>query len=418
MIRRLNKICAMLVLLCSCSLAGNGGSAYSRYGIGDIGHFPSYRATGTGGGGIAAISGTSVGAYNPAAWAHLSTTMFSAGVLYQGYSTKDDSSSEYLGSASFNHIALAIPVAAASGIVFGAGLSSFSEVNYDIVSVFPFNGIDSKLEYRGSGGLTAAHIGFSASARKSFHFGTKLNYYFGTIRHTVNQKFSSTDYTSSSVERTARLKGIGFTFGCIYGGLSDLFGLPEMRTLDFGAVFSPVSYLNSSNEKYLEYTTDRIAARDTAAEKDSKVLLPASAGFGLAYRTESFLLTGEVFYQNWARYDARGVNRSDYRDSWRYNAGAELLPRREVYSTFLQRISFQLGTYYNSTYYRIGGEPLNEIGVTGGAGLPVFRDGRIYIAAEYGIRGTTDMHRTKDNILRIFISLNSGERWFVKAEEE
>src|SRR6058998_1855666 len=98
---RLVKYCPiagqLLILLIGLPAAGsadsNGGSPYSRYGLGDIRFFASGRSMGMGGAGLAVISVSEIEGMNPASWARISQTRFSGGALYEGYSASDASAS-------------------------------------------------------------------------------------------------------------------------------------------------------------------------------------------------------------------------------------------------------------------------------------------------------------------------------------
>src|SRR5258707_1223455 len=110
-----------LGILTGTSDAQNGGSAYSRYGIGDIRYFSSSRSIGMGGSSFALLSTNTIDEANPALWARIARTQFSASALYEGFSSSDDRKSGYFSGASFSGFMLAVPIATQSGIVLGAG---------------------------------------------------------------------------------------------------------------------------------------------------------------------------------------------------------------------------------------------------------------------------------------------------------
>ena len=396
----------------------SGGSGYSRYWLGDFHYFSTSRAMGMGGASIAVMSTNAIDQVNPAAWGHISSMRFSVSVLYEGYSTTDGVQSAFLGSANFNGFMLAIPIVSQSGIVFGGGITPLSKVNYNIIGPLQLGGLDYTLQYLGRGGLSQAHAGLSASLGNDLSLGAKLNYYFGTLHHTVIQSFSSLQYTDGGVERSTRLNGVGFTFGATYSGLKKFFNLPETNALNVGLVFTTTSYLKAIDQRFFTYTTGSLTTRDTSTSPESKVRMPFALGGGISYLSDRMLLASDLYYQNWSQYDARGINPSEIRDSYRFGAGGEVLPKREALAPFFQRLAYRFGFFYNATYYNIKGEPVNEVGLTGGVGIPVFHETRLNIAAEYSFRGTTNQQLQKDKIFRLSFTLSGGELWFIRNEEE
>ena len=400
------------------AFADDGGSGYSRYGLGDIRYFATSRAMGMGGAGIAVMSTNSIDRINPANWAHITTVRYSVGFLYEGFSTTDGAQSAFLSSASFNSLMIAIPIETHSGIVFGGGITPFSKVNYNVLAPASQGGFDYTLQYLGKGGLSQAHFGLSASLGSDLNFGAKLNYYFGTLHNTVSQTFSSTQFTNGEVQRDNRLKGVGFTFGTVYTGLKKIFNLSETNALNIGFTATTTSNISSNDERFYKYSTPSLTTRDTTTLSESNIRLPYSLGAGISYLSDRWLIAGDMFYQNWNRFDGQVEKPAELRDSYRFGMGGELLPKRDATAPFFDRLAYRLGFFYNATYYQIKGEPINEVGVTGGVGIPVFHDTRLNIAAEYSFRGTTDLQLQKDRILRISFTLSGGELWFVRTEEE
>ena len=372
-----------------------------------------------GGASIAVLSMNTIDRLNPASWPRINRTRFTVSALFEGYSSEDGTNSAYLSKTHFNGIALAVPVAPDHGIVLGAGISPYSRVNYNIVTPYTLSNFNYQLQYIGEGGISQGYIGLSYAPMKELYFGAKLDYYFGSISHKVKQSFASSLYTDAEVDRSARYNGIGFTCGAVYTGLKNLFGLGEANSLNLGAVLSTTSYLTTTDERYDFFSTSStLTSQDTVILPDVTTKLPYSFGAGIAYQTEKIIVAGDLRYQRWTQFSVDGVSSPDLRDSYRFGVGVELLPKRETSAPFTQRIAYRFGCFYHSSYYQIHGEPINEFGVSGGFGIPVFGDTRLGISGEYSFRGTTDMQLQKDKILRLSFTLNIAELWFVQPAEE
>jgi hypothetical protein len=401
-------------------ISGNGGSGYSRYGIGDLRYFYSDRASGMANAGIAAFSSNSIERLNPASWSTISRTRFSIGAMYEGYNTSDGTNSAFLSGTSFGGFMVAFPVYTPSGIVLGAGITPFSTINYNIASSSSFGSLLYNINYKGEGGISEGHLGLSFAAHPDFTFGAKYTYYFGTMRHIVSQKFSVSDYSNAEEIRSMQLHGMGASFGLIYSGLNNILHLDSSRSLTLGLLAATGSTVSGTEEHFLKYeaTNQSVTTRDTISLPESQFTIPFRFGLGVAFRTPEFLVASDLHVQQWSDFAGNGVVTGNFRDSYRFSVGGELFPRREGTATFFQRIAYRAGFFYDASYYKINGEAIDELGFTGGFGVPIFSDTRLNIAAEYSFRGTTNNGLQKDKILRLTFMLSGSERWFVPSEEE
>jgi len=407
-----------IIIVSSVVFAASGGSGYSRYGIGDLRYFNSGRSAGMGGAGLALLPSNTIGQLNPAAWTNIFRTQFSVGMLYEGFSTADSATSAFLSGMNFNGAAFAFPVVSSSGITLAVGLTPYSTINYHIVSPQSNAGLLYDVEYIGEGGISLGFLGSSVKIGNSLHLGAKLNYYFGTMRHTVSQQFADNSlFTDVENLRTLSAKGIGITIGGVYTGFRNVFHLEESSFFNLGVVFSTPASMSATEEHLLTYTTSSATSRDTIYLPESSFTLPLSLGVGIAYGTERYALAADVSYQPWRDVTGTGVMLPPRRNSVRLSFGGELLPKREP-TTFVERVAYRAGFFYHASYYRIRSQAINEIGFTAGCGLPVISDTRLNIGIEYSFRGTTVSQLQKDKILRISFTLNGGEQWFYRPPEE
>lgn len=409
---------ALLLTAGLCRADSGGGSGYSRYGIGDLRYFSNPRAMGMGGAGIAVLSPQTIDLSNPALWSVINRTRFSAAGMYEGFSSTDFSGSSYLSRTHMGGISLAVPVEHDNGITISAGASPYSRVNYDMVTPASQSGLDYMLTYLGDGGLSLGHLGISGKIGNDLYLGTKLNYYFGTLSYTMRQTFSTGDYTTAEVTRATHYSGTGGTFGLVFSGLGNLFGLESGSSLNIAALLNTTSYLTASDQRYSTFNSGTVLAQDTVSYPDGTLRLPYSVTVGAAYQTEKVTVAIDYTYQKGSELALNGAPSPELRDSRRFGAGIELLPKREYLSPFFQRVAYRAGFYYNETYYQIRNTAINEFGITGGLGIPVFGDTRIGLAAEYAFRGTTDLQLQKDKILRISFTLDIGELWFQHPPED
>ncbi len=390
----------------------SGGSGYSRYGIGDLQYFGSARSMGLSAADLAVLTADEIDRSNPAAWTQINRTRYSIGILYQALSTTDGSSSSFRAGTQFDGFMVAFPVAPKSGIVAAAGIVPLSRVNYNVI----IPGQDFSTQYWGEGGLSIADLGLSATPLTDVHVGAKLNYYFGTLDFATQQRYSSSQY--AEVVRSTEMHGLGGTFGLIYSGAGRLLGLPDGDGLHVGATLTTTTYLRTSQESFYSFNTVNLLTRDTIPFSDGIVRLPFAVAGGAAFETDRMVIAADVAFQRWSQYTGDGASPWDLRDGLRIAAGAELQPKRESSAPFSQRVAYRFGIFYDASYYRLKDQPINEIGLTGGVGLPIYGDTKLNIGVGYSRRGLTDFGLQRDSIVRFSITLSGAETWFLRPEEQ
>ena len=408
-------IAVLLPALSPPAFGGSGGSGYSRYGIGDIRYFAGSRSAALGGTTIALMSPTSLNRLNPAGQTKLLRTHFTGTFSYEGFRTTDGSQSAFLSTGTFGGAFLALPLSIDDGLTFSAGFNPYSTVNYKIRTEHTLGSENYSNLYSGEGGLSTAVLGFSLTPLDSLNLGLRLNYLSGQLRIGSDVTFTSTELAAAKYRRTVKANGFGLTLGFIYTGLGRVTGLKSLDGLNVGAIFSTATDLNATQENI----NISPVGEDTIATKEGKIRIPVSAGFGIAWLLgEKYLVAGDIFHQQWSDFRFYDVHPPQIRNSTRISLGLEIQPSMEVGGSYWKKVAYRFGAYYLSSYYQIGTEPINEVALTTGLGLPIGADTRLELALEYGRRGTTDQQLLRDNILRFSVTLNVGEKWFVRVEEE
>lgn len=409
---------ALILSLGSQSLIAGGGLGSTRYGIGELHYFPSSRAYGMGGASFAALSPSSINRMNPAAWTQLGRTRYSVGALYEGISSEDRNESRFFSGVAFSGLMVTLPVAPSSGVTLAFGISPYSRINYDVIVPSGYDTLNYNIQYLGTGGISLATVGGSVRLGTEFNLGLKIDYYSGTLNYTTRQLFAGSNYLNGEVTRTTEASGFGATAGFIYTGLKSDLNIPDGHSFSVGGLFSTGSSLDARERRYYAFDASNLALKDTSEPISGKLKIPYSLGGGLAYSTERLLYAADLHYQNWDNYSYMGNPDQALRNSFRFSAGLELMPKREASLPYFQRAAYRAGLYYNSSYYRFKGEPLDEIGISLGLGAPVFGDSRLDLSLGYSFRGTTDIGLQKDNLFRISFTLSGGETWFERPTQE
>jgi len=401
-------ICTVLFPL----IANAGGSSYSRYGFGDILRYGDSRIYAMGGTGIALVDDGSINLLNPAGMSRISFTRFSAGFEYNRFSSKDSLGSSFYSTGGFQGLAFAFPISRENGIVMSIEATPYSKVSYAIQSSIPDNktGSVQNLIAYGSGGLSYLGLGLSVSPLNTLHLGGRLNYMYGSTRQYQTSNFDNGEYTSTTFDRTIYYSGFTFTLGAIYEGIDQLLDLPSLHNLSLGLTLRTASSFDANAE--------RIYSEGDTTNQNGNADIPLSAGFGLSYLHQGrYRFLGDFVFENWGNLKPFALDPVTLRNSYRTSIGFEAIPEKGA-DTFWKRIFYRAGFAYNSTYYQINGVGINEVLMSGGAGLPLGPESWLNIGLQVGLRGTTDNKLQKDIIVRLSVAVSASELWFLKFDEE
>lgn len=398
--------------------AANGGSIYSRYGIGDLRYTLSTRQLGMGGTGVAVRPTGSVNDLNPALLSKIPTVRFTAAALWEGFKTTDGANSVFLAGATFNGLAIAIPVDSARGIAFGAGLVPYSRVNYNVTGPVDQDGFKYTLTQTGEGGVSKAYAAATVEPFAGMTVAAQFDFYFGSNRYIMKQEFATT-YAGAEYTRVEHFRGPGATLGLLYDALGKVFGLPEDRGMAVGLTVASTAHPNTSTERVYDYdAAPSNAPNDTVDGGDAEVRIPVSITGGLSYTARNFLAAADFRYQDWTGTTFETTELVTLTKSYRVSAGVEFTRDAGPGVPAARRLSYAFGAYHDAGYLDVGGERISESGVTAGFSFPIFNETRLALAGSFAMRGSTDGLLQEDKIFRISASMDITEFWFQRPEEE
>lgn len=410
--KHLLACCLLFVAPLASLTAGSGGSAYSVFGVGDLRLISGMQNAGMAGAGLALHSATSVNPGAPATWARLNRVRLEAGVLYEGFNSSDGVKSLYRAAGTFHGALLAVPISTDNGIVAVGGFVPYSSVNYGTFTRGTQQGLDYTLNHRGSGGLGRGLLGLSWAPFPGAALGASVDYTFGSLDRSYLMTIAS-PAVGGTVTESITSSGTGATASVLFDGFDRL--SEALRPLSLGFMMSTRTRLGTTSQHTYQYTSET----DSSAETTGSLLLPLLFGAGCAYQvSDRYQVAADLVTQQWGSAEFDGATSPDLRNSVRFAVGAERAANRDPMSHWVDRVAYRLGFAWNATYYRPDGNPVNEWSVTAGAGIPFGGDARLNLALEYARRGSTDNGQIGDSIIRVLLSLNISEQWFVRYEED
>lgn len=187
-------------------------------------------------------------------------------------------------------------------------------------------------------------------------------------------------------------------------------------TYRLGAIFEPSVSL--TGDRLVQF--DNTSVFDTLLNDEGTVKVPMKYGFGLHIgRPNRWSLGLDASIQDWSTFQYFDeVN--DLTQALSLNLGGEWTPD-VVSPSFLKRVAYRGGVYYQNTAVNFNGQSVNEMGINFGFGIPVGRFNfvsrnfsRLNIGFGVGKRGDLDSNPLEELTFQMRVGFNLNERWFVK----
>lgn len=412
---RINRIIAALALVLLTATAGaqNGTmTPYSAFGYGILSDHATSSQRAMGGVGYAMNSGRQINVMNPASYAAIDTLtfLFDMGVdvtmLWQSEKIDDKQVKDNSFGGGLDYVTMQFPLGRYMGM--SIGLLPFSSVGYSFGSEIQ-NGVDSR---QGSGGLSELYVGVAGRPFKGFSVGANVSYMFGSI---YNDTYAvATSGYSTLYQKQLEVRDYHLNFGVQYS-----LRVRGADRMTLGLTYSPEkAVLGKARMVYYEQTESSIKPEvaDDHRMRDN-YSLPETWGAGICYHYDRrLLLEFDYTYQPWSKAKFRGFDGGDvltgkFADRSKYALGMQFTPN--LRGSYLSRVQYRAGLYYNNDYLKVQSDRLREIGVTAGFGfpVPVFKT-IVNLGFEWKQRQATPNALIKENYFNITLGVNFNEMWF------
>lgn len=409
----------------------NYGSIYSLYGVGERSEYSTSQSAMLGHAGAALRSGGYVGLANPALFSDQNVTTFSAGASVATVQAEDarttGTSTGTAGDITAVH--LGIPLLQGR-LGVAVAFRPYSRVNYraaieDSISVEdefePYT-----LNQEGSGGLQQLTAGIGTRIGSAVQVGASAEFLFGTQELLQRTEFDDRDFAQTRQSRSTRLSGLTATIG---GAVTARSLRADDDAMTFAASLTFPTSLSATRSTTLGESLDRDTLRtpDGALAVDGDVDLPLIARGGVSYRAGGrWAATLGGLYEPWSGFEStlplggfdsdRGFD--ELRDRWRVGGGVEITPAgRDLRASAIRRTSYRLGGYAERGLYSPEAQNVTTVALTGGVSVPNRLTGaRFDLGFELGTRGSTEGVLVRDSFLKGTLTINFGERWFVRRQ--
>jgi long-subunit fatty acid transport protein len=413
MIKQIIVSVCLLVSLGSLAQEGTA-SPYSFYGIGEVRFKGTHEFRSMGG---IAIEQDSIhmNLQNPASYGNLKLSTFSLGGTYATTTLKADSKSENARRTTLDYLAVGLPM---GKFGVGFGLIPFSSVGYKIRPTESLT--ENNQSYNGKGGLNKAFLGVGYKITPQLSVGADFQYNFGKIE-TNNFEYISGISIGTRELNNADLSGVNFNLGMMYQRKIDK-KLSLFSSLTY-AVESTLTSKNNRNIATAVYNTNfELGIVDVLEEVNTveKLKLPSkiSVAAGIGEARKWLVGIGYAFQQPGSlssKYNA--LDNITYQKNSKYSIGGYFVPQYSSFTSYAKRITYRGGFRYEQTGLVINSQPINDLAVTMGFGLPLSGTfSNVNIGIEFGQRGTTKANLIQENYANVSVGFSLNEQWFVRRK--
>ncbi len=389
---------------------GQTVSPFSMKGLGLLNDHSSSAQRSMGSVGYAMRDSRQINVMNPASYSAIDTMtfLFDIGANVGMYRSKEGSDRAKTTLGGLDYITMQVPIGRRMGA--SVGLLPFSSVGYSFGNKIP-NG---ETAFQGSGGITEAYIGFSGRPVGGLSLGFNLGYLFGNEffdEYTVNNSGSQSLY-----ERVVKVRDYNLQLGLQY-----TYEFARRHELTLGLTYTLGHDLHGDTYGVKYDITSDATKPDTIGYSSMRrgYSLPHTFAGGLAYGYDGKLLVEADFtYQPWSKAKYAGVAdfapAEKFNDRYRAALGAQFTPRNR--GSYLRRMSYRIGGYYEREYQTVGTSDVRQYGLTCGFGLPTPLRTKVNIGFEWKHRYSSPVVTVTENYYLFTLGVNLSENWFVPSK--
>ncbi|MCD4773881.1 MAG: hypothetical protein K8R41_10920 [Bacteroidales bacterium] len=395
-------------------------SPYSLFGIGQINHSNNnVKSFAMGGLSYSLRNSQFINVANPASY----TAFDSASFLFEGgfngsfLRLQTTEVTENTNSASLNYLTFGIPVTKWWRSSFG--LLPFSDVGYNISEEHYLENIGN-VQYinKGEGGVNQVFWGNAFKITKNLSIGVNAKYLFGTIYKNRIVAFPDSVYVlNTDIQNSIITSDLYFTYGLQYHK-------KFKNNIIFGAglVYSHSTKIKARKEiltrSFLGGVTNVVSWRDTISyisDIKGNYVIPVSVGGGISFqKKDKWLIGADISWQKWEDYSSFEVSDS-LQNSLNFSLGGQFIPNKYSIFSYWEKVNYRFGLRYSKSYLQLREHQINEIGLSAGLGLPLWKTKSTFnFGIEIGKKGTTIDNLIQENYVKFTFGVTFYQKWFLK----
>jgi len=416
---RYRPIVGALLLTSNFLFAQSSQSPYSTLGIGEI--IQPYLSSNMSMGGlsIAYPNSRHYNLMNPALQAIKDAlTTFEAGYIGETRTVTQNDLSQRNGSGNLMYLGLSFPIK--RGIwSSGFALVPYSYANYNIVTVGKIDGKEdeeAKYNFIGEGGLNNIFWSHGIKVTKNLSVGVKASYLFGAFNNETIIELDQPYSYNSALRESIRVSDFNLSLGAAYRLKAG-----KNSSLVLGGIYEFKADLNTTVYELLDRkqkNSDLVLSSDTVVNGERiTMVLPRKYGFGITFvKGIKWLIGADFIAQQWEDFHNLDGETGVLTNSYRGNIGFELIPDANSVSSYLKRMIYRAGVYYEKTPYEVNNDQIYDFGINFGVSLPVGQASLLNLALQYGQRDGSLTTAISENYFKLSLGLTVNDVWFYRRK--
>ncbi|BDD02810.1 hypothetical protein [Aureibacter tunicatorum] len=426
------SLVVLLTLFLSSAYGQYNLSPYSVAGIGTLNNSGLAFNESMGGIGISNGSSRHANVINPALLPYNNYAVFDFGMIYENKTISGNNQKQNNGFANLAYLTAALPIKANKmGLSFG--IMPYTTVNYKAENVSRFAGpnnepIEQTSIMEGRGGVSKAFLGLGYRLSKNFSVGVEGVLYFGSINRDISTSlfdlrdpsttpdYITFPYITSYIDQVT-VQHVSVNFGLSYHA-----NVGKNNVLNMGAIYELGGDYGGKRDMRLERRLKNNSGAPPEIERSItnesiSQYIPSKYGFGASYEKPNKWLIGLDFTaQDWGKFkNSSGVNRYSG-DTYKIALGGQWIPDIFSVNSYLSRVAYRFGAYYEKPPYAIENAVFHSWGFTGGFGFPVGAS-QLDIGFKYGELLVDKNSLYDEQTFQINIGFAFGGRdWFIKRK--
>lgn len=409
-LNRILVVCAALyaaaIMVTPSATAQEAMSPYSRFGYGLLRSNANAAQRQMGGVGYAMNNGRLTNMMNPASYAAIDsmTFLFDMGLDFTALLSKEQGERETNYGGGLDYISMQVPITKWMGA--SIGVVPFSSVGYGFGSTMD-NGLDTR---QGSGGINQLYAGLGVNPFKGFYLGFNAGYLFGS---TVNDVYVTSSLSQSLFEQVFEIHDWQIQVGAQYK-----VPVNDRNKLSLGVVWSPGKTL-LGRARVIKYDVTSQEQPDTVSQMRlrNNFSMPETWGAGIGWEwNDKLYVEADFTYQPWSKAKFTETDefiRTVFTDRWQVGLGGQYT--QATRGSYLKRVSYRLGAFYNHDYMKVATNSVREYGISFGFGLPTpSSKTRVNLGLEWRRRQAHPDPLLTENYFNITLGVNFNELWFFK----
>lgn len=393
---------------------------YSLYGIGDIQGLNTASTLGMGGIGQGIRDPRYINIKNIASITERDTLSFMLdfGLYSKNMYLKDKNTKSAFNTVGINNFVITVPVKNKHSLI--VGIMPYSNKGYKLETEETDVNLIAKygdIRYRkyGHGSINQAFFGGAVKINDNLSAGVEGIYYFGS------QTSRSDVYFSSGLIRAMQTGWKHSPHGfSVEAAAQGTFKPASDYRLTAGVSYRMKTSLNGSMTRFA-YVYDSEVTDTVAFNKaKSDLTIPSKLAVGVALRKgDKWTIGVDYERQDWSKAgfkDTPGVE-FQAQTAQSLRVGIEFVPNRYDIRYRYKRMSYRAGFHYDKTYVSLDGKSINQMGITIGTSIPVYRlNNSFNLAIDFGQRGSTTGNLVKENYVNFIVSFSLHDLWFIKPK--